>query len=1100
MAVVTITSPDGSKRVEDGKGKVISSTPAGGGSSKKSAKKRNAEKRATGSSSYKSAKERNAENRATIEAYEQATGMKVQTTTERKAAYAYAAEQKAAKSSGGEGGTVATPTSPPKVPPEGAIKKSSGRIKYKGLTYSEDTFYEMQNKGQKLGVYSAEDRQEREYQSAKGQYEGEFTSTEERKYPVYQDAGGYVYAPIEFYEGDKLEDTGVKPVGTTPISGVHLEGPDIITILPGGGPAADIIEKEAKEAGRTTKREGGKLITRKPGYIVSPPTKIEETPDSLAAPTGSTHFDEGGVYAPIEAFFGETSQEVKITEGPFGSLRLPGEKEIGQIFIVQGGKQAPLPPKSVTYDMYGMEVSREYSLPISSSLLGGGYDDATNRFFTEKDYSTVVGKDGKVKKVYQTEGWAGTEYEDAVLSEKAKLRKAEGEWNTAVDDSFLGGFSDAATGLSKWARGNAFIPDFEVMGMNVSETYVEKQLVSFGKFPKEATKTVGTSLFKFSESYNPAYSPLSARRQAATQMISEDIGMFGAAVGLAAASTYDKARVDPFGTTAGLVLWGGTELLPEVVTFYAYAGAVSGAGKIATEAIGAKSKTTQFTEITGAIDRKGGTEYLGTTYARSTAQSPFGAKVVSRYEGSFEFSSLKQTSKAKFFYEGVSERISGFGQTTGKIATGKKVYPAAGEFFVGPSQTSLLPLTGGKSVVGSVTKGSSLMIYGTDTGVKGSIWSGIMTPRANPINPITNTRMYASAVAPKGYTQFPVVPGVDSATLKAFGSDAYAIAGSSVGYGGRVSGTGISLVYNPFATSRGIPIPKIGSKEMFSPLNTGFSPLPKGSPVLVETPLPSSGGMVFSGGLKTVGTPAGLSSMGQGISTVVQKTAEKAAVQSAAFSVQEGTTKGLAVAAFPSFLATPKPKTGSLSLDIGFSPQKQGTKTLSLQIEKTKSGEKTMFGERFSPIKTTKTIADIFPISKQKPKAGVLLDTGTRQGQDVSIGVTPLTIQSTETKTDTKIEPTIEMGYDFNFETEIDPPVLPFFFNFGESRGKGKGGERTAKQKQQYRPSVLGAGLIPGYSGVSISKAPKLLSGGEIRGVVKKKKKKKGKHNEGFLI
>jgi hypothetical protein len=68
------------------------------------------------------------------------------------------------------------------------------------------------------------------------------------------------------------------------------------------------------------------------------------------------------------------------------------------------------------------------------------------------------------------------------------------------------------------------------------------------------------------------------------------------------------------------------------------------------------------------------------------------------------------------------------------------------------------------------------------------------------------------------------------------------------------------------------------------------------------------------------------------------------------------------------------------------------------------------------------------------------------------------------------------------------PPMIPnlSMLDFGMGRREG----HTFKQKTIYKPSYVGSGEAPGFEKVMIGKAPKILTGGEIRGVVGKKKKK----------
>lgn len=290
-----------------------------------------------------------------------------------------------------------------KIPP-GVKELSGGRIEYLGAIYDKETFVAMRAAGQTLGVYDAAQKQELEYQYAKAQAAGEFVLVEERKYPVYKDENAFLYAPIEFFPGDAYEDTGVKPVGTTKVSvaEMYLEGPDVMTILPGGEPIADIIEREAKEAGRETKREGGKLITRKPIYKLYE-AEVEETLGDVTYKGGvaGPGFQEGGMYAPIESFFGETSTVVvkglSTPEGMFGELRSPGSLEIADVFIVSGGKKTALKPTITTYETAtGTITKEEYTLPIFGDDGRAALKEKAPKLYAELYPQQIVDAQGNV--------------------------------------------------------------------------------------------------------------------------------------------------------------------------------------------------------------------------------------------------------------------------------------------------------------------------------------------------------------------------------------------------------------------------------------------------------------------------------------------------------------------------------------------------------------------------------------------------------------------------------------------------------------------------------------------------------------------------------
>ena len=141
MAEVTITSKDGSKRVEDGKGNVISRTPA-------------QKKDSSDTPAPKQTKTR------VISAKEAGGSHDIIITSPVKTTAGSSTPSGAAGPS--------PPSAPQAVPaatlPAGAVKVGS-RIRYQGLTYSEKDFYAMQERGQTVGVYDDPNKEEIVYKS-----------------------------------------------------------------------------------------------------------------------------------------------------------------------------------------------------------------------------------------------------------------------------------------------------------------------------------------------------------------------------------------------------------------------------------------------------------------------------------------------------------------------------------------------------------------------------------------------------------------------------------------------------------------------------------------------------------------------------------------------------------------------------------------------------------------------------------------------------------------------------------------------------------------------------------------------------------------------
>jgi len=324
MAQVTITQKDGSKRVEDGKGNVISRTPA--------PNKTKSSSSVTVTSKPVYIDQEGNKKTVTITS-EKTTGTKPKEEAEQ-----------------------------PQTLPEGAKEITGNRIKYGGATYDKDTFFNLQSQNRRLGIYDSPTKQEAEYKASLSHYAGlEFMGVEETRYPARTDQAGSIYLPIEFYEGDKYKETDT-PIGTK--EAFEIEGPDIITPFPGyelqAGPT---IKREAEEAGRTVTEKNGKIYIRRE---IKAPTN--EPVKNLDVREHEGIFEENTVYAPIESFFSEKSQQIQYGPSEFEVYNTP---DIEQIFIVKEGVQHPfisvVPPTKVTRDVItGDVISKEWdNVPIA---------------------------------------------------------------------------------------------------------------------------------------------------------------------------------------------------------------------------------------------------------------------------------------------------------------------------------------------------------------------------------------------------------------------------------------------------------------------------------------------------------------------------------------------------------------------------------------------------------------------------------------------------------------------------------------------------------------------------------------------------------------
>lgn len=180
MAEVTITSPDGSTRVEDGKGNVIRSTPAP--SSKK------AKETVTVSTSSSSVSK---------PVYIDEKGNKVTKTIRgptKTVTKTYTREASSAPAPAPQESAVILS----KTLPEGAVRVGESRIRYQGLTYSEKDFYAMQARGQGLGVQDAPNREELVYKSKLTSIIGDYGEYNEQtgELSLYAPKGSEAYGYI----------------------------------------------------------------------------------------------------------------------------------------------------------------------------------------------------------------------------------------------------------------------------------------------------------------------------------------------------------------------------------------------------------------------------------------------------------------------------------------------------------------------------------------------------------------------------------------------------------------------------------------------------------------------------------------------------------------------------------------------------------------------------------------------------------------------------------------------------------------------------------------------------------------------------------------